>query len=73
MLRPYGRAPRVVSYRDSYLEQLGLEGVHIDSCAWVWRPGGRQRGMILDHINDFLISGGKKDKEWQDVLAKIRI
>ncbi|CAE7649118.1 RE1 [Symbiodinium sp. CCMP2592] len=57
---------------DAYLQELGLERTYSDACAWVWRPQGRLRGMISGHVDDFLFSGGSQDKEWQDILEKIK-
>ena len=56
----------------SFLEQLGLQRLWSDACAWVWRPQGQLRGMISGHVDDFLFGGSDKDKDWQDILDQIK-
>ena len=56
----------------SYLESLGLERLWSDACAWVWRKDGYVRGMISGHVDDFIFAGSSTDKEWHDILEKIK-
>ncbi|OLP94836.1 Copia protein [Symbiodinium microadriaticum] len=56
----------------TYLEQLGLQRLWSDACAWVWRPQGQLRGMISGHVDDFLFGGRDDDKEWQNILDQIK-
>ncbi|CAE7261879.1 RE1 [Symbiodinium sp. CCMP2592] len=57
----------------SFLEQLGLQRLWSDACAWVWRPRGQLRGMISGHVDDFLFGGRDDDKEWQAILDQIKV
>ena len=56
----------------SYLESLGLQRLWSDSCAWVWRKGGKLRGMVSGHVDDFMFSGRQDDAEWQKILKSIQ-
>ena len=56
----------------TFLEGLGLERLWWDACAWVWRKDGQLRGMISGHVDDFIFAGSDTDREWQELLAKIR-
>ena len=57
-----------------FLEELGLQRLRSDPCAWAWRPDptGPIRGLVSGHVDDFLFGGGEQDKGWQAIVAKIR-
>ena len=55
-----------------FLEGLGLQRTWSDACTWTWRVRGELRGVISGHVDDFLFAGGSQDKEWQEILRKIR-
>ena len=54
------------------LARLGLEKSWTDPCLWLWRPQGELRGIISCHVDDFLFTGAKDDKEWNNILKKIQ-
>ncbi|CAE7853715.1 RE1 [Symbiodinium sp. KB8] len=56
----------------SFLEELGLERLWSDACAWVWRKDGQVRGMISGHVDDFIFAGSSTDAEWHGILEKIK-
>ena len=39
---------------------------------WTWRVQGALSGVISGHVDDFLFAGSDHDKEWQQILQKIR-
>ncbi|CAE7358286.1 nphp3 [Symbiodinium sp. CCMP2592] len=55
-----------------FLESLGLERLWSDACAWVWRPNNQLRGMVSGHVDDFLFGGREDDREWQDIIRRIK-
>ena len=57
-----------------FLEELGLQRLRSDPCAWVWRPDptGPIRGLISGHVDDFLFGGGEQDAGWQAIVQKIK-
>ena len=57
---------------NEFMLSLGLERSWSDPCMWLWRPGGKLRGIISSHVDDFLFAGCCKDKEWEAILASIR-
>ena len=57
-----------------FLEEIGLERLRSDPCAWVWRPDkhAKPRAMVVGHVDDFLFAGSKDDKGWLDIIRRIR-
>ena len=57
-----------------FLEEIGLERLRSDPCAWVWRPDkhGRPRAMVVGHVDDFLFAGSDSDKGWLDIVRRIK-
>ena len=55
-----------------FLQELNLEKSWSDPCLWLWRPSGILKGMISCHVDDFMFTGGRQDKEWQQLLQKIQ-
>ncbi len=56
----------------TYFTHLGLEKSWSDPCLWMWKPKGVLRGLICGHVDDFLFSGGREDREWHDLYAESR-
>ena len=56
----------------TYFTNIGLEKSWSDPCLWMWKPKGVLRGLICGHVDDFLFSGGRDDREWQDLLRRIQ-
>ena len=57
---------------DEFLEGVGLQRTWSDPCTWVWRVQDELRGMISGHVDDFMFGGSDQDREWQDILQKIK-
>ncbi|CAE7724165.1 unnamed protein product, partial [Symbiodinium pilosum] len=53
-----------------FLEEIGLERLRSDPCAWVWRPEktGKPRAMVVGHVDDFLFAGSDHDTGHQEPL-----
>ena len=51
---------------------LGLTKSWADPCCWLWKPEGVLRGMIAGHVDDFLFTGSKEDKEWLAIEQAIQ-
>ena len=56
----------------AFLDQLGLIKSWSDPCTWLWKPGGKLRGLISGHVDDFLFAGPQKDKDWITLTGKIK-
>ena len=56
-----------------FLEDLGLERLASDPCAWVYRESQHLvRGMVAGHVDDFLFTGGEEDQEWNNIMNRIK-
>ena len=57
-----------------FLEEIGLERLRSDPCAWVWRPdkNAKPRAMVVGHVDDFLFAGPKSDAGWIDLVKRIK-
>ena len=57
-----------------FLEEIGLERLRSDPCAWVWRPdkNSKPRAMVVGHVDDFLFAGSDHDQGWQDLVRRIK-
>ena len=51
---------------------LGLTKSWADPCCWLWKPNGVLRGMIAGHVDDFLFTGSKDDREWLAIEQAIQ-
>ena len=56
----------------AFMEEIGLERLWSDACAWMWRVDGVPKGMISGHVDDFVFTGSPSDKVWQGKLQSIR-
>ena len=55
-----------------FFDSLGLERLWSDACAWVWRPQGKIQAIVSGHVDDFLFSGNEENKEWREIVRKIK-
>ena len=55
-----------------YFASIGLIKSWSDPCCWLWKPKRVLRGIIAGHVDDFLFTGDRADKEWAGMEASIK-
>ena len=52
--------------------KLGLTAMTAEPCLWCAYERGRLVGMILVHVDDFLIAGDERSATWQKIVREVK-
>ena len=56
----------------TFFSKLGLRRCWSDPCCWTLVQGGKLRGIISGHVDDFLFSGSPTDEVWLAIEKAIK-